>query len=448
MRSPIPFLLLVSLSFAILPRTITAAQADPGRLRVLVETDAGGDPDDEQSMVRFLLYANEWDVEGIIANRPVARDGENRNPERTGIGIVRRLVDAYGQCHPNLVQHDPRYPAVDRLLAVTVDGTETSDAGVRRIIAAVDSEDPRPLWYSDWGSDRGSATNNLRRVLDRVLRERGPEGYARFKGRIRLSSSDAFGPHTYGIQPPFALWVDTWRPEIDGRRWYHQFSRIVSPAGGFNPARDLLNGHGPLGALYPTNTGPKWKEGDSLSFIHWIPTGLGDPSDPTQGGWGGRLAPRTDAAGRPYYWASAVDRWNGVAHRDQTLVRWAEAIQNDFRARLDWCVRAVKEANHPPVVRLDGPMLRTVRPGQSVILSVAGSTDPDGQVLGFRWESYAEAGTGGEPPAWTDASTANVTWTAPSVREAVDFHLIASVTDAGEPPLTRYARVVVRVDPR
>ena len=39
------------------------------RLRVIVETDAGGDPDDEQSMVRFLLYSNEWDVEGIICNR-------------------------------------------------------------------------------------------------------------------------------------------------------------------------------------------------------------------------------------------------------------------------------------------------------------------------------------------------------------------------------------------
>src|SRR5437763_16554524 len=54
------------------------------RLRLIVETDAGGDPDDEQPLVRFLLYLNEWDVEGIIANRQNARDGENRNSERTG----------------------------------------------------------------------------------------------------------------------------------------------------------------------------------------------------------------------------------------------------------------------------------------------------------------------------------------------------------------------------
>jgi hypothetical protein len=60
------------------------------RLRVIVETDAGGDPDDEQSLIRFLLYANEWDVEGIICTLAKARDKENLNPERTGLGIVRR----------------------------------------------------------------------------------------------------------------------------------------------------------------------------------------------------------------------------------------------------------------------------------------------------------------------------------------------------------------------
>src|SRR2546426_5422809 len=42
--------------------------------------------------------------------------------------------------------------------------------------SAVDSPDPRPLWYSDWGTDHGASTNNLRRALDRVLRERGQGG--------------------------------------------------------------------------------------------------------------------------------------------------------------------------------------------------------------------------------------------------------------------------------
>src|SRR6267142_989628 len=90
------------------------------RLRLIIETDAGGDPDDEQSLVRFLLYANEWDIEGIIANRPLTRDGENLNPERTGLGVVRRLLNAYGECWTNLVQHDAQYPTKDHLLQRTV----------------------------------------------------------------------------------------------------------------------------------------------------------------------------------------------------------------------------------------------------------------------------------------------------------------------------------------
>src|SRR5882757_7044334 len=101
----------------------------PERLRVIIKTDAGGDPDDEQSLVRFLLYANEWDVEGIVCTLPKARDKENVNPERTGLGIVRRQLKAYGECYVNLVEHDRRYPTLDYLWKRTVAGYQ-DDAGV------------------------------------------------------------------------------------------------------------------------------------------------------------------------------------------------------------------------------------------------------------------------------------------------------------------------------
>ena len=194
-----------------------AAESNDDRLRLIIETDAGGDPDDEQSLVRFLLYVNEWDVEGIIANRPKSRDGENLNPERTGHGVVRRLVRAYGECYPSLVQHDSRYPRPDELLERTIAGNDDSDEAVNLIIAAVDSSDPRPVWYSDWGTDDGSCTNNLLRALNRILKERGQEGYAKFKSRLRLASAEAFGDHTTKIAPPFPLWVNTFQPEVDRR---------------------------------------------------------------------------------------------------------------------------------------------------------------------------------------------------------------------------------------
>ena len=181
-----------------------AARHD-GRIRYIIETDAGGDPDDEQSFVRFLLYANEWDIEGIIANRAHARDGENLNPERTGLGILRRMLRAYGQCYPNLARHDPRYPSPERLLEITVPGYEDTEAGVDLIIQAVDRADPRPVWFSNWGTDHGSAPSCLKRALDRVRRERGQAGYARFKEKLRLSSADAFGEHTASLAPPWSV---------------------------------------------------------------------------------------------------------------------------------------------------------------------------------------------------------------------------------------------------
>ena len=35
--------------------------------RVIALTDIGGDPDDQQSITRFLLYADQYDIEGLLA---------------------------------------------------------------------------------------------------------------------------------------------------------------------------------------------------------------------------------------------------------------------------------------------------------------------------------------------------------------------------------------------
>ena len=77
----VQFLALIGLGLS--PRSNECVAKTESRIRVVIETDAGGDPDDEQSLVRFLLYVNEWDVEGIIANRAQTRAGENKSPERT-----------------------------------------------------------------------------------------------------------------------------------------------------------------------------------------------------------------------------------------------------------------------------------------------------------------------------------------------------------------------------
>ena len=428
--------------------TVGSSLLQTERLRLIIETDAGGDPDDEQSLVRFLVYVNEWDVEGIIANCPHAREGENRNPERTGLGIVRRLVGAYGQCYSNLVQHDARFPKPEELLARTVSGSDDSDDAVRLVMAAVDSPDPRPLWYSDWGTDHGASINNLRRALDRVLRERGQDGYAKFKRRLRLSSADAFREHTTALAPPFPLWVDTFRPELNGKRWYHRFSALTARAGGFDLERDVRRGHGPLGALYPTNTTHWQKEGDTMTFLYLVPTGMNDPEHPTWGSWAGRYGPQDEFLGKQYFWANQKDAWGGTTNRDATLARWAADLQNDFRARMDWCVKPFAQANHPPLVRIRNGTRLTVKCGETITLDASDSTDPDSQPLSFEWFVYREAGTCQEQARLENTASSVTRLTAPRVSASGDIHIIVAARDTGQPPLTRYGRIIVTVEPK
>ena len=443
-----PFLMaaLVAMCLSGLAR---AVEISDSRLRLIIETDAGGDPDDEQSLVRFLLYVNEWDVEGIIANRDRARDSENRNPERTGLGIVRAQVKAYGACWTNLVQHDARYPRPEVLLARTVPGLNNTEEAERFILAAVDRDDSRPVWYADWGSDRGSGTNNMRRALDRVLRERGASGCAKFKSRLRVLCHDQFPEHVERA-PAFPIWVNTFQPPLDGKRWYHRFSAITARAGGFDLQRDVLTGHGPLGALYPTNTTHWQKEGDTMTFLYLVPTGMNDPNEPTWGSWAGRYGLQDDAAGRPHYWANQTDAWNGTTNRDNTLARWAAQLQNDFRARLNWCVQPFEKANHPPRVSLNGmpgpDVLRLhTQPGARLKLDASATSDPDGDSLRFEWFHYPEPGTYRGPVQLTGTNTSVATVRVPEDSGGKNLHVIVAVTDDGTPPLTRYRRAVIEV---
>lgn len=431
----------------------TVAPESNERLRVLIETDAGGDPDDEQSLVRFLLYANEWDVEGIICNRETARDGENLNTERTGLGIVKRQLKAYGDCYSSLLKHDSRFPKPEDLLRRTVPGYASREDGLDLIIAAVDSPDPRPVWYCDWGTEPISA-NNLKRVLDKILKERGKSGYRKFKNRLRIvghndsGERNFLGDHTTQIDPPFQVWVDTFSPPVDGIRWYHRFSSLTARAGGFELSRDLLDGHGPLGSLYPTNTTHDQKEGDTATFLYLVPTGMNDPMQPMWGSWAGRYGLNENFERRPYYWANQRDAWQGSTHRDNSLARWATHLQNDFRARLDWCVSEFDDANHPPAVRMNGDLHLSVTSGMTIDLDASKSTDPDHNELNFEWVSYPEPGSANVPaPNIENATLPVARFIAPQVEAGKTVHIVLIVTDNGSPPLTRYGRRIITVNP-
>jgi hypothetical protein len=127
--------------------------------RLLVTTDIGGDPDDQQSLVRLMVYANEFEIEGIIASAS-GTPGELKEaivrPD-----LVEEIVRGYQAVYPNLLKHDKNFPAPEKLLSVIKNGNpqrgwnnvgEGHDTeGSNWIIQAVDKKDKRPIWHRLFG---------------------------------------------------------------------------------------------------------------------------------------------------------------------------------------------------------------------------------------------------------------------------------------------------------
>ena len=218
----------------------------------------------------------------------------------------------------------------------------------------------------------------------------------------------------------------------------------------------IQQGHGPLGEQYPDIA--FIMEGDSPSFLYLIENGLGSAENPDWGSWGGRYElyqPHTqnffhEPESRAI-WTNAKD-WvekDGIVYINEqaTIWRWRSHYQNDFAARMDWCVNAYADANHPPDARLAHANEITAKQGEVLILDASASNDPDGDKLQFNWFYYREAGTW---PAFINPREPEMPVTSvvlPKVLKPETIHFIVAVTDDGNPSLTRYQRVIVTVNP-
>ncbi len=444
-RSYLPLnaaLALITLITSIHTATATAPPP-PAKHRIVVMTDIGGDPDDRQSLVRFLLYACDFDVEGFCTGFGFGHD-RNTRPD-----LIRAAVDAYGEALPNLRKHRADYPPHEALVALIKDGhngdphavgpgmdSEASDW----IIRVVDRDDPRPVWFSIWGGPR-----ELAQAIWKVSQKRSPEELAAFKRKIRV--------HSIADQDRTAGWVKEHHPDVV---WLYSRNlfRGIWKAGDQSLVsrqwltRHVLNDHGPLAPHYPPKAAGKdaVKEGDTPSFFYVLPDGLSNPEHPEWGNWGGRFR----LSGKGCEYLPADDLVNGKPDMLYTIHRWRRAYQNAFEARMDWCVAPFDRANHAPIAVCNGDTSRRVlrvyaEPGKSVSLSASGSSDPDGHALNYRWWIYEEAGSYEAAVPISDAHAARAALTVPRDAAGRSIHVILEVTDDGKPSLTAYRRVVIGV---
>jgi hypothetical protein len=437
----------------------SAAAVD--RPRLLVLTDIGGDPDDQQSMIRLMVHANEFEIEGLIASAggvPGELKADVVKPE-----LIREIVEAYGKVQPNLVKHHPDFPEAKTLLerikagnprrGIDNIGEGKDTEGSNWIIKVADRSGDRPLNIVIWGG-----STELAQALWRVRNDRKPDELAKFLRKLRvydISHQDNTGPWINKEFPDLFYILSKAPPGRDKREGGYRGMYLGGDESMTSREwvdRHLRQDHGPLGVLYPTRT---WtapnphstlKEGDTPSWFYFLPTGLGDPAHPEWGSWGGRFK---KASGNRY--EDDRDTVNKITDARATVWRWRPAYQNEFAARMDWCVKPPKEANHPPVAVLNedttGKALSLeAKAGERLTLSAAGSSDPDGNKLTYRWWIYCEAGTYDGDVSIEGADRFEATVIVPATAKGKAIHVVLEVTDDGVPALTRYRRVVVNVN--
>jgi hypothetical protein len=327
---------------------LTSLLLSADRPRLAVLTDIGGDPDDQQSLVRLMVYANEFEIEALVASASGTRGELKKSIVQPQ--LIREIIQAYQKVLPNLQRHAEGWPAAEDLLQRVKSGNpfrerayigEGNDTEASKwLIERIDAGTPeRPLNISIWGGQ-----TDLAQALWQVKQDRGADGLATFVKRFRvydIGDQDGIADWLRGEFPGMHYILAGPPPGRDKRDAVYRGMYLTGDESLTSRAwiDENVRSKGPLGALYPikTWTAPNphgcMKEGDTPSWFFFLRLGGNDPADPTKAGWGGQF--KREAAG----WYRDLPIKEGFDPRT-TVSRWRPDFQRDFAKRMAWCVAA------------------------------------------------------------------------------------------------------------
>lgn len=456
------------------------------RPRLLVLTDIGGDPDDQQSLRRLMLYSNEFRIEGLLATATQGFLGQRlpRGEYQICEEIIDEIINDYDSVYLNLLHHNKNYPFPSDMRKIIKGGQKNrgvdflkpgmSTPASQHIITVVDQSD-EPLCVAIWGG-----AHDLAQALLDVQTTRSKQDLDYFISKLRVfainDQDKKFHPENKGtgewirLNFPNLWYIETgsWEFYFTGayRGMYQNDEAdstfIVREGVEILNSQDWVSKHitpyGALGKRYPSNVNqnPRTprnsqgiKEGDSPSWFYFMANGLNDYERPEWGGWGGRYEHAADGK----YNDAQDDHWSGNQdgriRRKWTVARWREAYQNDFAARVRWCVLPYSKTNHNPVAIIDSDQSKNIlvkyaRPGQTITMDASESFDPDKDKILFNWWIYHEVSSS---IAILKNNMGNkVKVSIPDTALPGDVHVILEIKDNGNPVLTSYRRVIIKIE--
>lgn len=203
----------------------SAIQPAHTRPRVLVLTDIANEPDDAESLVRLLVYAHQFRLQGFVATTSYWLNASTHEDQ------IIDTLNVYGRVLSNLTAHASGWPDAQFLINNTKAGLpvygmegvgEGKDSdGSELLIRSVDDaeEEEEPLWVLCWG---GTAV--LAQALWKVNATRSAGEVERFVRKLRV--------YTVSDQDNTGTWIRRNWPQLFYIASVHQFNMYAVAAWG------------------------------------------------------------------------------------------------------------------------------------------------------------------------------------------------------------------------